>query len=83
MSRTFSREEGIGGELACFTSMRLHRERLEDPVHGGLRDPVGFGGLADAPVRSRRRLGLQRASQQRGHFLVRQRARPARTKLVN
>jgi hypothetical protein len=30
-------EEGIGGELACFTAMRLHRERLEEPVDGGLR----------------------------------------------
>ncbi len=75
-------EEGIGGELECFTSMRLHRERLEDPAHGGLRDPVGFGGLTDAPVRSRRRLGLQRASKQRGYLLVRQRGRAARTKLV-
>ncbi len=71
-------EEWIGGELEPLRAMRLYGEGLKDPVHGGLREPVGFGRLSDAPVGSGGRARLQRAPQQRGHRLVRQGARPPR-----
>jgi len=61
-------EKGIGGELERLAA--VYGEGLKDPAHGGLREPVGLCGLTDAPVRSRRRSGLQRAPQQRGHLLI-------------
>ena len=75
-------EERIGGELEGFAAMRLQGKALKDPVHGGFRQPVGFRGLANTPVGSGGRPGLQRTAQQRGHLFVGNRAWPTRTQLV-
>ena len=75
-------KKGIGGELEGFAAMRLEGKGLKDPVHRGFRKSVDFSGLADAPVGSPGRLGLQRTAQQRGHLFIGNRASATRTKLV-
>lgn len=63
-------EEGIAGEFESFAAMRLYGNGLTDLVYGGLRQPVLLPSLVDTPVSSGRRLCLQCATQQLGHFLI-------------